>query len=40
MMLNILIQKDSDDAYFGSILELKGCVSQGYSYKEALSNIK
>ncbi|TKX33460.1 type II toxin-antitoxin system HicB family antitoxin [Campylobacter taeniopygiae] len=39
MLLNIIIEKDQD-GYFARILELEGCVSQGNTYEEALSNIK
>lgn len=39
MILNAIIEKD-DDGYFAQILELKGCVTQGNTYEEALFNIK
>jgi predicted RNase H-like HicB family nuclease len=39
MILNAIIEKD-DDGYFAEILELKGCVTQGNTYEEALFNIK
>ena len=39
MILNAIIEKD-DDGYFAQILELKGCVTQGKTYEEALFNIK
>lgn len=39
MILNAVIEKD-ENGYFAYIPELKGCVSQGESYEEALLNIK
>ena len=39
MILNAIIEKD-DDGYFAQILELKGGVTQGNIYEEALFNIK
>lgn len=39
MTLNAIIQKD-ENGYFAYIPELKGCVSQGESFEEALNNIK
>ena len=39
MILNAIIEKDVD-GYFAQILELKGCVTQGKTYEEALFNIK
>jgi predicted RNase H-like HicB family nuclease len=38
MILNAIIEKD-DDGYFAQILELKGCVTQGKTYEEALFNM-
>ena len=39
MLVNIVIEKD-EFGYFAYAPELKGCVSQGKSYEEAISNIK
>jgi len=39
MILNAVIEKDKF-GYFAHIPELKGCVTQGKTYQEALSNIK
>ncbi len=39
MILNAVIEKD-EFGYFAQILELKGCVTQGKTYEEALFNIK
>ena len=39
MILNALIEKD-EFGYFAQIPELKGCVTQGKTYEEALSNIQ
>ena len=36
---DIVITKDKD-GYFAYVSSLKGCVSQGDTYEEALSNIK
>lgn len=39
MLLNAIIEKD-EDGYFAYIPEMRGCVSQGKTYEETLSNIK
>ncbi|NPA11238.1 MAG: type II toxin-antitoxin system HicB family antitoxin [Epsilonproteobacteria bacterium] len=39
MIFNAIIVKDTD-GYFAKINELDGCVSEGKTYEEALSNIK
>lgn len=39
MILNAMIEKD-DFGYFAQIPELKGCVTQGNTYEEALANIQ
>ena len=39
MLINAIIEKD-DDGYFAFVPTLKGCVSQGDTYEEALINIK
>ncbi len=39
MIFNAIIEKD-EYGYFASIPELEGCVTQGETYEEALSNIK
>lgn len=39
MMLNAVIEKD-EFGYVAQIHELKGCVTQGKTYQEALFNIK
>ncbi|SMM98944.1 hypothetical protein SPONL_261 [uncultured Candidatus Thioglobus sp.] len=39
MFLNAIIEKD-DNGYFAFVPNLSGCVSQGETYEEALSNIK
>ncbi len=39
MLINAVIEKD-ENGYFAFIPILKGCVSQGKSYEEALRNIK
>lgn len=39
MLLNAVIEKD-ESGYFATIPALKGCVSQGKTYEEALDNIK
>lgn len=39
MILNAIIEKD-EHGYFAHILELKGCVTQGKTYEEALFNVK
>lgn len=39
MTLNAIIEKDAD-GYFAYIPELKGCVSEGKTYEEAVLNIK
>ena len=39
MILNALIEKD-EFGYFAQIPELKGCVTQGKTYEEVLSNIQ
>lgn len=39
MILNAIIQKD-ENGYFAFVSELKGCVSCGDTYEEALANIK
>jgi predicted RNase H-like HicB family nuclease len=39
MILNAVIEQD-EFGYFAQIPELKGCVTQGKSYKEVISNIQ
>ncbi len=39
MLINAVIEKD-ENGYFAFVPFLKGCVSQGKSYEEALRNIK
>ena len=39
MIFNAIVQND-ENWYFACIPELKGCVSQGDTYEEALANIK
>ncbi len=39
MLINAVIEKD-ENGYFAFVPILKGCVSQGKSYEEALRNIK
>ncbi len=39
MIINAIIEKD-ENGYFAYVSELKGCVSQGDTYEEALNNIK
>lgn len=39
MLINAVIEKD-ENGYFAFVPFLKGCVSQGKSYEEALINIK
>ncbi|MCX7067713.1 MAG: type II toxin-antitoxin system HicB family antitoxin [Methylococcales bacterium] len=39
MMLNAVIEKD-EFGYVAQIPELKGCVTQGKTYQEAIFNIK
>jgi len=39
MTFNTVIEKD-ESGWFASVPELKGCVSQGDTYEEALNNIK
>jgi predicted RNase H-like HicB family nuclease len=39
MLFNAIIEKD-EFGYFAQIPELKGCVTQGKTYEEALFNIK
>ena len=39
MILNAVIEKD-EFGYFAQIPELKGCVTQGKTYEEVLSNIQ
>jgi predicted RNase H-like HicB family nuclease len=39
MLLNAIIEKD-EDGYFAYVPELKGCMTQGHTYEEVLSNIK
>ncbi|TLD85198.1 type II toxin-antitoxin system HicB family antitoxin [Helicobacter sp. MIT 11-5569] len=39
MILNAVIEKD-EFGYFAYVPELKGCVSQGETYEEAITNIK
>jgi predicted RNase H-like HicB family nuclease len=39
MLLNAIIEKDKN-GYFAYVPNLKGCVSQGETYEEALLNIK
>lgn len=38
MILNAVIEKD-EFGYFAQIPELRGCVTQGSTYEEVLSNI-
>ena len=37
---HVLIEKDEDGGYVGKVTELQGCVSQGDSLDELMSNIK
>ena len=39
MLINVVIEKDNF-GYFAYVPQLQGCVSQGNSYEEAISNIK
>ncbi|WP_297446879.1 type II toxin-antitoxin system HicB family antitoxin [uncultured Campylobacter sp.] len=39
MNFNAIIEKD-ENGYFAYVPELKGCVSEGKSYEEALCNIQ
>lgn len=39
MLLNVIIEND-EFGYFAYVPQLKGCVSQGKTYEEALNNIK
>lgn len=39
MLFNAIIEKDQD-GYFAYVPSLKGCVSQGDTYEEAIANIK
>ncbi len=39
MLFNAVIEKD-ENGYFAHIPELKGCMTQGSTYEEALINIK
>lgn len=39
MLFNAIIEKD-EAGYFAHIPELKGCITQGKTYEDALSNIK
>ncbi|MDL0089984.1 type II toxin-antitoxin system HicB family antitoxin [Campylobacter gastrosuis] len=39
MFLNAIIEKD-ENGYFAYVPSLQGCVSQGKTYEEALTNIK
>ncbi|KAF0153279.1 MAG: hypothetical protein FD143_356 [Ignavibacteria bacterium] len=39
MQLNAIIEKD-ENGYFAYIPELRGCLSQGDSFEEALQNIR
>ena len=39
MLLNAVIEKD-EHGYFAYVPEIRGCVSQGETYEEALANIK
>ncbi|QBL11250.1 type II toxin-antitoxin system HicB family antitoxin [Campylobacter helveticus] len=39
MTLNAIIEKD-ENGYFAYVPELKGCMSEGNTYEEALANIK
>ncbi len=39
MLFNAIIEKD-EAGYFAHIPELKGCVTQGKTYEQALFNIK
>jgi len=39
MILNVVIEKD-EFGYFAYIPELKGCVTQGKTYQDAIFNIK
>ena len=39
MLFNAIIEKD-ENGYFAYVPTLKGCISQGETYEEALINIK
>ena len=39
MLFNAVIEKD-EEGYIAHIPELKGCMTQGSTYEEALINIK
>ncbi len=39
MLINAVIEKD-ENGYFAFVPSLKGCVSQGKSYEEALKKLK
>lgn len=39
MLINAIIEKD-ESGYFAFVPDMKGCVSQGATYEEALQNIK
>ncbi len=39
MRFRIFIERDEDGAYTASVPELSGCISQGKSRNEALTNI-
>jgi antitoxin HicB len=40
MKFRVLIEQDEDGIFIASVLELPGCISQGKTRKEAMSNIQ
>ena len=40
MDLNVIIEKDEDGYYTAEVPALPGCLSQGKTYDEAVSNVK
>ena len=40
MSFTVVIEKDEDDFYVGSVPSLKGCYTQGKTMDELLENIK
>jgi len=36
----VIIEQDEDNVYVGRVLELKGCLSQGDTLDELMSNIR
>ena len=40
MKLNVIIEKDENGYYVAEVPALPGCLSQGNTYEEAVSNIK